>query len=364
MNDVRPIGDILSEMGHEVFRLANGVSVEHLRAAGKEVTQVVSTKQALWLCPNPDVLLTSMCSDGGVGRDLAPLLRGKAKIVAVQGQWWARVGPGESWHDRIYRPDYLIVNDRVGKDIVGTAWPDFPRMRMRSLGFAALDALHGFDVVESRSWVRTRLGISPETYVVYVSGQLWGSGEVMEEITVVLEEITVVLDALYARSRRDVVILASKHPRFDLSNPELAVEASRWEASLAKMKHVRCISLPRPGESVSELYRIACADLVVGGFSTALMHAAGLRKPAISVMYKNGDMERQFIKEAGGLIDRYPLVTLGAVAEARSSHELTKNVALAVSGELESRLLPYQQMYVAVDGGSARRTADFITSLA
>lgn len=357
-NATRPVGDQLVAMGHEVFRFANGVSIDYLRAAGKEVTHVTSVEQALWLCPNPDVLLTSMCSDGGVGRDLVPVLRGKALIVAIQDQWWSRVGTGESWCNRTYRPDYLVVNDKVGSDIVKRAWPGFHRANIQAFGFAALDALHGFDVIEARRQVRTHLRISPETYVVYVSGQLWGSGEVMEEITVVLDKQS-------ADKTEEVVILPGKHPRLDLSNPEFAKEASRWEESLTKMKSVQHVPLPtKPSERIPELDLIAGADLVVSGFSTALMHAAGLRKPAISVMYKNGDMERQFQKETGGLIDCYPLVAIGAVAGARSRGELAEIVAKAISGELAGKLLPSQERRVIVDGGNARRIADFIANVA
>lgn len=353
MNAVRPVGDVLKRMGHMVFRVASGVSVTYLQQQGLEYIPDVETAEgAIGRSGYPDVFVTSMCSGGGIGRDLVPLLRvpflhGRIKVIAVQDQWGARLLT--DWKNPQFRPDHVMVNDEVAVKIVRRAWPDFPEERIHPLGYAALDALHGFDTVAARARTRKLLGIDEHIPLVYFSGQLHATAPALEALLTALREVSF-----------KGKVLASKHPRMDPSNEELKDEARQWSDLVAA--HADLI-LESPKEPLPESGRIAAADVVIGKYPTAFNVASALRIPAISILFPGSEMERSYIEETGGLMQIHPLVELGCVAGPRSVSEFASVLDQTLRGELESKLRSHQEKHVVVDGKNAERIAQFISAL-
>src|SRR3989344_9218385 len=180
MHAVLPVATELSASGYTVHLVANGKAAEHLAKDACTYFPTTDAQMVLDRYGTPDVLLTSMCSGGGVGRDLVPLLQGKSITVAVQDQWGARLLT--DWKDEQYRPDHILVNDDVGKRIVLKAWSEYDPDRVKVTGYAALDKLHGFDVAQVRRTTRALLGLKEETRVVYFSGQLDGTAAALDQL--------------------------------------------------------------------------------------------------------------------------------------------------------------------------------------
>ena len=119
--------------------------------------------------------------------------------------------------------------------------------------------------------------------------------------------------------------------------------------------------VPLPASPLPELERTAACDVTVAMFSTALMNAAGLRLPAISVMFPGWSMEEAYMKDTGGLMDRYPLAELECVLEPATPRELAMDLARVFDGTASTRAA--QERWVNIDGGNARRIAEFVSSL-
>jgi hypothetical protein len=332
-------------MGHTVHRLANGVSVKALEAAGQQFETATGPEEVLSRRGIPDVLLTSMCSDGGIGRDLVPLVRSGTVVVAVQDQWGGRLNT--DWRDAVYRPNYVVVNDPVGVRLVREAWPDFPAERIHALGYAALDSLAHFSREFARSEVRGPfgLGIVDAVPLIYVSGQLHGSGAMLEALAGALPK------------EFSGHVWLGKHPRMDESNPALAEEWGRWNTAATRLPVLH------RNFACSELLRIAAADVVVSMFSTALMHAAALRVPAISIVFPGSVMQQAYVRETGGLLSVHPLVELGCVAGSTSVPMLREHLSDALRGALIKQLTPAQDAFLRVDGMTGQRIAQFIHDL-
>jgi hypothetical protein len=336
---VLPVVDELKKRGHKVNLVANGKADELLAKGQRDFFSANTAEAALGHFGTPDALITSMCSGGGVGRDLVPLLRGKIPTVAVQDQWGARLNT--DWADIWYRPDYLVVGDEVARDIVLRAWPDYLPDWVVVMGYPALDALAGFDRHGACRRVCELLGISGAVPLFYFSGQVQASSCALRELLHALEHLAL-----------PCTVAAAMHPRMD------DADKPAWEQVIRE--HARLVA-PLPEQKPSETELVAAAHATVSMFGSALTTAAALHKPAISLMYPGSAMQERYLEVTGQLMSEHPLVTLGAVAGPRSFEELVATCKQVATGELQHKLLVPQIKHVSV-GDAAARIASLVSA--
>lgn len=344
---VLPVHDALLRRGVESRLVASGVSRDVLTARGISFEEAENAEDVLTRFGVPDVLITSMCTSGGPGRDLIPLLAGRAPTVVLQDQW----GVLTSWARTEYCPDYVVVNDHIGKAHIHEVWPRLPEEHIVALGFASLDVLNGFDGAQARSRFRARHAIAPDTPVVSFFGQLTHTGLAAREV----------VRALRAVSTRPPVVLVGMHPRLALEMPDEAMAIrTAFAAYTGSIIYLPTLATQRiPTEEV-----IAASDVVLAMSSTALTYAAAMRIPGIAVLYANSPIRDLLQRERAGTFTTLPLDTLGCIAVAESYHELTLYLQDALSGALAPCLRRAQETYLRTDGATSERIADFLASLA
>ncbi len=87
-NGVLPVAKKLGEMGHQSLIIPNGKALEILPNLGIEF---FTLDRALEVAPLPNVVVTSMCSDGGIGRNFVPIMNmAGIPVVAFQDYWGTR----------------------------------------------------------------------------------------------------------------------------------------------------------------------------------------------------------------------------------------------------------------------------------
>ncbi len=352
MEAVLPVVRAIRRSGADVHLIANGVSVDFLSRQAEPFTVAEDAENALGQFDYPQLLLTSMCSDGGVGRDLVPLMRAHGvPTVAVQCQWGGRLLT--DWRDERYRPDFIVVNDDVAADIVQRAWADFPRSRIKVLGYARLDAYASIDVAAMSRRVRTDYGLDDRP-VVYFSGQLPGTDVALRNLVWQISDM-----------HQSIQLIVGLHPR--TLRPETE---ARWPGLAARIREeLECArTLETAGHRVIESMPvsevdIACAsDVVVSMYGTALTDAAVLRKSAIADFSSDAG-KKWYPYDTGGLMTVHPLVELGCVEAVTCPKEYASALHRALAGQLAEELRPAQERYIRVDGGNAQRIASFCLSL-
>ncbi len=343
LNGILPVLAELRRRGRVPTLVVNGAATELL--AGKENFIAAESAQDLIAARGfPRVLVTSMCSNGGVGRDLIPLVRGRTRTVALQDFWGSRIA---EWNDERYRPEYIYVNDQIGKKILVRAWPDLAagtaNDRIRITGYPSLDKYAAYDADAAAYAARTMLGLTAGQPIVLYGGQVKRSGSVLAELVDVLNEL-----------RCDAHLVPRAHPRMHRDAPE---EIPLWNAALERFTSGTVVA----DSSACDLQSlIAAATVVVAMFSTILVEAAVLRKQNISVLYPEVGMA-QFKEETRGIMDEFPLVELGCSAKASSRGELARLLADALRGALDRT--DAQRRAFVLDGNNAARAADHISSL-
>ncbi len=337
-NGVLPVVRVLRERGHMVSLIANGKAVELLNH--KEGVMPYKTAEEVLkdFVGYPDALITSMCSQGGVGRDLIPWLRGRVPTVALQDFWG-----GTLWDEFAkVRPDYITTNDQVGKEIIQTAWPDFNPDHIKITGFPALDKYKSVDVGAVTEQVRAALGLNENKPIILVGGQSEFSGQMLKEVIACLNTIG-----------QNVYLIPRAHPRMKDNWPE---EVAPWQEA---MEQFRAGTLIRDSSACDTPSVIACSSLVISMYSTIQIEAAVLRKPTISVWYP--EMEQLWYQSTNEKMGEFPLVRLGCAAKAENREALCELLRQALSGDLG--LLANQEQNFQLDGKNAERVADFVESL-
>ena len=336
-NGVLAVADELAKMGHKSLLIPNGKALELLPKMDKEF---FTLEQTLAIEPEPDALVTSMCSEGGMGRNLVPLM-GLAGIpvIALQDFWGARLWT--EWADKKFRPDHICVNDEIGANIVLKAWPDFDRSMIEITGFPAMDKYAGFDVKSTSSRVRSALGLTSDKPIIFYAGQIEREGELINEVVMALNEINA-----------DIYFVPRSHPRMKNNAP---TEVPKWEQALASFTGGTLVdSSACDTPSVT-----AAADLIISGFSTVNVEAANLGKDNISVLYPEIGM--QLFKAELPYLDDFPLVQLGCSAKATNRRELRSLIKESLANKLGLR--EAQEKNFRPDGKNAKRAAEFITSI-
>lgn len=339
-NNVVPVADYLGQAGIGVLPVANGKAVELLQGRAG-VFNARTADEVLARYPLPKVLVSSMCSEGGVGRDLAISLRGRVKTVAVQDFWGARLWT--VWSDPRCWSDYITVNDGVGAKIVDDAWRGYDRRRVRITGYPHLDSFASFDVRGTAAKTRSTLGLGDDRPIVLFGGQVKASGEMLAECVEALNEIGT-----------PVVLMPRQHGRMQKDAPE---EVAKWERALTQFRSGTIES----ASGFSDIRPLlATATVVVSAFSSILVEAATIGKPVISMLYPEVGMKR-FYEETGGGVKEFPLVELGCAAKATNRKELIGLLNMAFRGGLGLEV--NQRRTFRLDGKNTQRVAEVVTKL-
>lgn len=345
-----PVVDELIRRGHEVRLIANGKAVETLTKAEQPFIswEGGQAEDMIKQYPCPNLFLTTMCSKGGVGRDLVPLMREKGvPVVALQDFWVGAAGQADSWLDSKYRPDFITTNDEVGKDLLAKVWPDFDRERIVITGFPAFDKYAGMDFEAKREQARKKLGLVDKFPVISFAG-----GGALTHIAHDL-----LLEALKRLGDR-VYYLPRPHPRTLNDFPE---EAEPWQQAVAEVAEHHVVVYDYFGQcDMTDV--VAVSDVVCSISSTSLLDAAVMRRAAISIM-PPGPIKDRFRGQMGGVTDQYPLVPLGCCFEATALNHLLEELICGLSDDPIHSLRPEQEKHIKLGGRNAARVADLVESV-
>ena len=332
----------------KVVLIASGKAETILRNRKIKYKKYAFADRVLKDYPRPLALVTGMSSKGGVGRDLIPLMRKKfgtscPPIVALQDFWGSYLAT--DWKNERYRPDYIVVNDKIGAEVVTRVWKDFDKNRVKIFGYPNLDRFYGLNMKRIRQTARKKLNLTQKWPVVFFGGQLKYSVHALEELIAVLNRIG-----------RPVYLIVRQHLRMKDDDAE---ELKDWKKALKKFKNGKLILTP---QFIDSGLLIAVADVAVSMFSAVLVEAAALQKACVAISYKNYGLKRLKEITKGALLN-FPLVAFKACAQASNRKQLESLVKEALSGRLEKKLKTGQKRHLKSDGKNAQRVADFVLSL-
>lgn len=351
MAGLLPVVEKLEHCGHSVRFIANGISVGTLRKKGRvfeewtdSPTEDLASKGEI-----PDVFITSMCSQGGPGRDLVPLMRALGvPVIALQDFWVSASSQADAWLDIKYRPDRVITNDQVGKDLLAQVWPDFDREHIVITGFPALDKYAAMDFAAIRERARDKLGIDPRLPIILFAG----GGSLTYLAHQIIKGALTILSCHHCFG-----YLPRPHPRTENDFPG---EMNPWQKTVGEIAAESGITVIYdffgrcdPTETV------AASEVICSISSTLLLDAAIMRKPTISVM-PPGLVKNRFRYQMNGFIDQYPLVPLGCCLEATTAKDLAEQIKQCLE---TNPLRTAQERHLKLDGQNAARVVKLIESL-
>lgn len=352
--------------------LANGNAVTQLFNAREAFEFYPSVEEVLANYPNPNFLITSMCDndDGGIGRNLIPLLRDHCDCCPTFGlqDYWGGCLTVE-WADPKYRPDYIFVNDSLGAKIVLKAWPDFAEDKVIQSGFPMIDqyaATKPTDQRQARNEINEKLGVDHEAVIIFFPcGIFNGAAELLEEILKATELV------IKTHPEKTFRLIPRAHPRLHLIAPQ---EFEPWDKALVQFieKHQNTIVTDQNIVRADINWLLLASDVVVSDYSTVLFQAGILGgklegKANISILYPP-IVAKQFYNAFSGLVTEPPFVTLECTLNARNLSELTELFSMFSNKDLTradalAKLSHNQQKFFKADGQNARRVADFIKNL-
>lgn len=345
-NAVWPVSEELKRRGHEVFDIATGTAVKILTEkkqlfieAGKEAGYLLE-----WL-PAPDAYLTSMCSEGGVGRDLIPIMRDmNIPTITLQDYWGGALKV--EFGDNTYWPDAICVPDELGKEMVLDAWQSYNPSHVCVTGQPAFDKLFYLDYVTIAKKMADcdphRKLFCGSPIVVY-AGQLRHSAATLRALIEALNNLP-----------DPAVLVALQHPRFKDNAPD---EVAPWELACEEFKNGRLVKGSAPF-STDEW--VAASDLVVSMTSTVLATGAYLRKECIA--YLSPEIFESELAANG--FKFLPMAKVGACAVAENQdqlNQLVSKVRYVLGDPLAIRR--NQEKYFKLDGQNASRVADVVLGL-
>lgn len=340
-NGVLPVYEAWVRGGGRGVLIANGKALELLPSRGIGFRFYSNPEAVLAEIPHPAALVTSMCSKGGIGRDLVPLLAGRCPRIALLDYWSApfRRVDESSWAAPEHRPDAVVVNDAFGVACVRSGWGEgWHPERAPVLGYPALDAYAMFDAPTAVTRVNDRLRIGAGEYVVLFTG--W-AGQAMAWTVAALHDLA-------ERYGIRVTFIPREHPRLRVDGSK---DFAQWQSSLATYTAGRCIT---DSSAVETRDLLARADLVIADRSTTLMEAVVLRRSNVLIM-DAADAEKY--EQSTGLSE-FPLVALGATVRAATPAAL---VDLLVRAQMHGLgLAAAQEAAFRIDGRNAERVAAYL----
>lgn len=347
-NGVLPVTRVLREsFGYDVRLIANGSAVNILSQTQENYEVLCSAEEVYRRYPSPKAMLTSMCSAGGVGRDLVPILRGLCPTIAFHDYWGGYLFT--DWRDPKYRPDFFVVNDQLDANIVMRAWPDYGEDQLVVTGYPMFDQYAAkYDMATLLDEVSDKLGIeaASKPIVLFPCGLHKGASIFLTEVIEVLNELG-----------QDIFFFPRCHPRMAKNAPE---EVGLWASALQKF---RGGTLVADSLACTTPNMIRASSVVLSDYSTTLLEAILVRKPNISICYLE-EVQNDYRVAVGKSIDLMPdppFVTLGCSAKAKDRICLGQQILDALNGNLG--LSDAQEKHFPLDGKNAERAAKFIRSV-
>ncbi|MBI4214931.1 CDP-glycerol glycerophosphotransferase family protein, partial [archaeon] len=248
-NGVLPVVKVLRERGVHVDLIAHGKAPElaQVKELGTYLVAGHDPQNVLDTLPLPDAYITSMCSEGSVGRSLIPLMRERGiPTIGAQDFWGGHLI--SCFSNPVHQPDYIWVNDELGADVVQRAWSGFDREQIWVTGFPAMDKYAQVDVKSTRQRVRMNLQLEEESSIVLFAGQLQGTGQLLGTVVNALNILTT--------TGVRVAFAPRQHPRMPNNAPW---EMPLWEEALARFRVGQLLDT----SIVSTPEMVAAADVVV-----------------------------------------------------------------------------------------------------
>ncbi len=349
-NGLVPVYKKLVEMGIDAVLIANGKAVELLSNSPDKLNfrTFGSAEDVLKEFPCPNSLVTSMCSDNGgnLGKELVAKLKKICPTIGLNDYWGASL----NWPEE-NRPDYIVVNDKIGAECVCRAWNikvNTVTLRIRKFGYPALDEFANFDKAKLRQEAAKELGIDEHEKVVLFVGGGTHTGNVLKATVRALGMYYHLTDSL-------VTLIPREHPRMRTNYID---EFPVWDEALKDYCGGRIIN----GDGVAKISinkLLARADLVISDFSTVLITASVLGVPNIT--YFDKDIEAYFKKSTSGAMEVPPVVSLGCSVMAINYEELWRLVV--ANFQVGLKLEEHQRRAFVVDGKNAERVAGFVQAL-
>lgn len=345
---VLPVVRELKKLGHAVTYIAEEKAIDTLTKENQPYCTFGSVEEVLEKLPLPAALVTSMCSKGGLGRDLVPLLKERGvSTIALQDFWGARLQT--DWADPKFHPNNIVVNDEIGARIVRHAWgSDYSGVMVN--GYPALDRFAGYDVGGNRNRIRQELNLADEVPVVLFQAQVRGTSKPLLEVVEALR---------YLASRGwEFYFIPRLHPRLGKDAPE---EVPLCEAALKLLEGTDVTVLRDVMNRYTTEEVLSVSDVVTSAFSTALVEAATLRRPSVAVLMPDTGM-KQFLASTGGVMSEFPLVSLSCTKKVTTPHDLREVISYILT-EGHARQREMQEKHFQVDGKNAERLAKTLTVL-
>ena len=353
MNVILGVHKLFPEMlpDKEVKIFSNGASVKLLTERGVKHTPVETAADVfriadMFTATPPELLITDMSSDGGLGRLLVKSVA--ARTIAIQDFWGARLNI--EFKDELYWPDYILVPDAVGKELVLGSWKGYREEDVRITGWIAFDNLASMNQPALREKLRGRFELKENWPVVVFVGQIDGTAGTFEETVQALNLIG-----------RPVYLLPRWHPRVQKDGPAEHEACLKLMGELRAGRIIDTNNVPYAEFPSDEI--VAASDVVTGMFSTDLAKAAQLKKEVISVLYPELGLAR--FKSLTKL-EKFPLVELGCAVMAQNQDELKYYLRHAIDSESAFPGLdcgPDQEKHFPCDGMSAKRAMKEIISI-
>lgn len=354
-NAVWPVAEELKQRGHRILHIPNGKAVELLAEKMRDDTTLVcfAARNAElllhWIDPEmtPHVYITSMCSEGGIGRNFIPIMRDMGiPTVAVQDYWGGALKV--EFKDPIYWPDAICVPDELGREMVLDAWQGYDPNRVHITGQPAFDKLTRLDATSAEKKIWEFVIRAPKYYdvkFIVFAGQLKHTSSALRALVQSLNDLPY----------RHIVLVALQHPRFKNNAPE---EIEPFEKACGEFKNGMLL---RNHPDISTDEWVAASNLVVSLTSTVLATGAYFRKPCIA--YLPPEIFQSELAANGFTF--LPMAKVGACAVAESEEQLDDLAIQALHGEEGDplQLLENQEKYFVLDGKNASRVADVAMSL-
>ncbi len=359
-NGILPIVKKLRENGHIVDIIADGNALKRLPVLGLDF---LTPSDAITSKEKPDIFITSMCSGGGIGRDLVPKMKNDGiPTVALQDNWGVRLL--DEWANKKYWPDYIFVNDLLGKKIVSKAWPNFNKKNIIITGFPMFDSyslISSADRRDARTCLLKGTGWPDDASIIFFAcGVLDGATELLKEVLYALGNTV--------SKNRKIKLIARSHPQLEDVSPR---ELISWNKTLKSFGNSFPEVIARAEDAsalasmnIKEL--LLSSDVVISDFSTVTLEAslvgAKLKGKDIISAYYTKKAIKEFQTAFRGLVREPILVTRKCSSKAKDRDSLINLINKSLSSGLNLGKAQKSNFYP--DGKNSKRAADFIELLA
>ncbi|MEK9186556.1 MAG: CDP-glycerol glycerophosphotransferase family protein [Patescibacteria group bacterium] len=196
--------------------------------------------------------------------------KGKKTVIGFQDFWANHRWPTNRKILSVSKA--ILVPDDLAENLI---LQDGYKGKVLITGSPAFDKFREIYVPKERKRLRKKLGIPEDFFVILHAGT--GTPQSWKEDETTFKFIANTIKELQKEAHR-IAFISRPHPRDE--NPE------RYKKLAPDLKMIETKSIPITEELVP------VSDVVIGMYSTNLVHAAYLRIPAISILLPNGGMRR------------------------------------------------------------------------